>query len=63
MHAFVENEQWNVICMKEEFHANFLTIVQIIYQRKWFAYFNNKIVITFDLTYELVLYNFDLVVG
>jgi hypothetical protein len=23
LHAFVENEQWNVMCMKEEFHARF----------------------------------------
>jgi hypothetical protein len=36
--------------MKEEFHAEFVTIFQIIYQRKWFAYFSNKIVITFDLS-------------
>ncbi len=26
-HAFVENEQWNVICMKEEFHAKFVAIL------------------------------------
>jgi hypothetical protein len=31
-HAFMENEQWNVVCMKEEFHARFVIIFQIIYQ-------------------------------
>ncbi len=30
-HAFMENEQWSVVCMKEEFHARFATILQIIY--------------------------------
>jgi hypothetical protein len=25
--AFVEKEQWSIICMKEEFHAKFATIV------------------------------------
>ncbi len=25
-HAFVENEQWSVVCMKEEFHARFAAI-------------------------------------
>jgi len=33
-HAFVENEQWSVLCMKEEFHARFVTILQIICQQK-----------------------------
>jgi hypothetical protein len=28
--AFVEKEQWSMICMKEEFHAKFATILQII---------------------------------
>jgi hypothetical protein len=48
-HVFVENEQWNVVHMKEEFHAKFAAILQIFYQRKRLAYFNNKIAITFDL--------------
>jgi len=48
-HAFVENEQWNVICMKEEFHAKFAAILQIFYQRKRLTYFSNKNAITFDL--------------
>jgi hypothetical protein len=26
-HAFAENGQWNVVCMKEEFHAKFVTIL------------------------------------
>jgi hypothetical protein len=26
-HAFVENEQRSVMCMKEEFHARFVTIL------------------------------------
>jgi len=33
-HAFIENEEWNVVCMKEEFHAKFVAILQIFYQRK-----------------------------
>ncbi len=48
-HAFVENEQWNVVCMKKEFHARFATILQILYQRERLAYFNNHIAIVFDL--------------
>jgi hypothetical protein len=48
-HAFVENEQWNVICMKEEFHGKFATILQIFYQRKRLTYFSDKNTITFDL--------------
>jgi hypothetical protein len=32
-HVFVENEQWNVIHMKKEFHARFATILQILYQK------------------------------
>jgi hypothetical protein len=32
-HAFVENEQWNVIHMKEEFYARFAAILQILYQK------------------------------
>jgi hypothetical protein len=35
--------------MKEEFHARFVAILQIIYQRERLAYFNNWIAITFDL--------------
>jgi hypothetical protein len=35
--------------MKEEFHARFAAILQIIYQREKLAYFNNSIAITFDL--------------
>jgi len=30
--AFVNKEQWNVIRMKKEYHAWFVTILQIIYQ-------------------------------
>jgi hypothetical protein len=26
-HVFVENEQWNVVCMKEEFHVKFVAIL------------------------------------
>jgi hypothetical protein len=26
-HAFAENGQWSVVCMKEEFHAKFVTIL------------------------------------
>jgi hypothetical protein len=26
-YAFLENEQWSVVCMKEEFHAKFATIL------------------------------------
>jgi hypothetical protein len=48
-HAFVENEQWNVVHMKEEFHAKFVVILQIVYQRNWLAYSSNRITITFDL--------------
>jgi virulence-associated protein VapD len=48
-HAFVENEQWSVVYMKEEFHAKFAAILQIIYQQKRLAYFNNTIAITFYL--------------
>ncbi len=31
-HAFVENEQWSVVHMKEEFHAKFVASLQVIYQ-------------------------------
>jgi hypothetical protein len=49
-HAFVENEQWSVVRMKEEFDARFVTILQILYQREKLVYFSNQIAITFDLT-------------
>jgi hypothetical protein len=29
-HAFVEDEHWSVVRMKKEFHARFVTILQII---------------------------------
>jgi hypothetical protein len=31
-YAFVNKEQWSVIRMKEEYHAKFIAILQIIYQ-------------------------------
>ncbi len=40
-HAFVENEQKNVLCMKEEFHPRFVAILQIIYQCEQLMYFIN----------------------
>ncbi len=55
-HAFVENEQWNVMHMKEEFHVRFATILQIIYQRKRLTYFNIQITITFDLANRGAIY-------
>jgi hypothetical protein len=30
--AFVNKEQWNVIRMKEDYHAKFTMVLQIIYQ-------------------------------
>jgi hypothetical protein len=27
-HAFVDNEQWSVVCMKEQFHVGFAAILQ-----------------------------------
>ncbi len=45
----MENEQWSVVCVKEEFHVRFIAILQIIYQQKRLAYFSNMIAITFDL--------------
>ncbi len=42
-HAFIENEQCSVARMKEEFHAKFVAILQILYQKEQLAYFNNKI--------------------
>jgi hypothetical protein len=44
-HAFVQNEEWNVIHMKEEFHVRFATILQILYQKEQLAYFSNQIAI------------------
>jgi hypothetical protein len=38
-----------VVFMKEEFHAKFAAILQILYQKEQLAYFNNKIAKTFDL--------------
>jgi hypothetical protein len=35
--------------MKEEFHARFATILQILYKKEWLFYFSNQIAITFDL--------------
>jgi hypothetical protein len=29
-HAFVENERWSVVHMKEEFHARYVAILQIL---------------------------------
>ncbi len=36
--------------MKEEFYATFANILQILYQKERLVYFNNQIIITFDLT-------------
>jgi hypothetical protein len=59
LNAFVENEQWSVIRMKEEFHPLFTTILQITYQRRWLVYFSNHIAITFDkVNRTLMLYSF-----
>jgi len=33
-HVFVENEQWNVVCMKEEFHARFAAIFANSFSKK-----------------------------
>jgi hypothetical protein len=32
-HAFVENEQWSVVRMKEESHAKVVAILQFFYQK------------------------------
>ncbi len=48
-HAFIENEQWSVVRMKEEFHVRFATMLQILYQNEQLAYFSNMIAKTFDL--------------
>ncbi len=47
--VFVNKEQWSIIRMKEEFHARFATILQIIYLHERLTYFNNRIAITFNL--------------
>jgi hypothetical protein len=54
---YKSNEQWRVICMKEEFHARFAIILQLFYQREWLMYFSNKIAITLDLTNKRQLMN------
>jgi hypothetical protein len=61
-HAFVENERWSVVRMKEEFHVRFIAILQIIYQRKRLAYFSNMIAITFDLANKGQLMNWCFIV-
>ncbi len=40
-HAFVENGQWSVIHMKEEFHIRLAAILQIIYQQEKLTYCSN----------------------
>jgi hypothetical protein len=47
--AFVNKEQWNIIRMKEEYHAMFAAILQIIYQQKRLVYSSIHIAITFNL--------------
>jgi hypothetical protein len=47
--AFVNKEQWNVIRMKEKYHARFITILQIISQCERLTYFSNHITITLNL--------------
>jgi len=47
--AFINKKQWNVIWMKEECHAKFTTILQIIYQRERLSHFSNRIAITLNL--------------
>jgi len=42
-YVFVENEQWSVICIKEDFHPRFVTILQIMYQQEQVGYFSNLI--------------------
>ncbi len=46
--AFVNKEQWSIIRMKEEYHARFATILQIIYQCESLTYFCNHIAITLN---------------
>jgi hypothetical protein len=47
--AFVNKDQWNIIQMTEEYHARFVTILQIIYQREKLTYFSNRIAIILNL--------------
>jgi hypothetical protein len=47
--AFINKEQWSVIWMKEEYHAKFVAILQIIYQWERLAYFSNHITIILSL--------------
>jgi hypothetical protein len=35
--------------MKEEFHARFAAILQILYYKEWLTYFSNQIAIIFYL--------------
>jgi hypothetical protein len=46
---FINKEQWSIIWMKEQYHAKFATILQIIYQRERLTYFSNCIPITLNL--------------
>jgi hypothetical protein len=48
--------------MKEEFHARFATILQILNKRERLSYFNNQIAITFDLTNKGQLVNWCFIV-
>lgn len=47
--AFVNKKQWSMIWMKEEYHARFMTILQIIYHQKRLDGFSNWITITHNL--------------
>jgi hypothetical protein len=48
--VFINKEQWNIIQMKEEYHAMFVVaILQIIYQRERLAYCSNHFAISFNL--------------
>jgi len=40
-HAFVENEHWSEVRMKEEFHARFVAILQKNYKKERLVYFSN----------------------
>jgi hypothetical protein len=37
------------VCLKEEFHARFAAILQILYYKEWLVYFSNQIAIIFYL--------------
>ncbi len=45
----VNKQQRGVIWVKEEYHAKFATILQIIYQQERLIYFSNHIDITLNL--------------